>query len=159
MFREMRKKRQQLSKKESLAALQRGSSGVLALSGDDEYPYAVPVSYALDGNAIYFHSAAEGHKIDAIRRNPKASFSITDMDLILPERLTTCYRSVIAFGKIHMLNDEEEILHAVKKLGQKYLPEHMEHFLAEFERNRKKLSVFRFDIENLTGKQSKELLK
>ena len=159
MFREMRKKRQQLSKKESLAALQRGSSGVLALSGDNEYPYAVPISYVLDGSAIYFHSAAEGHKIDAIRRNPKASFSVTDMDLILPERLTTCYRSVIAFGRIRILEDAEEILHAVDKLGEKYLPEHMEHFLAEFERNRKKLCVFRFDIESLTGKQSKELLK
>ena len=159
MFREMRRKRQQLSKKESLAVLHRGSSGVLALHGDNGYPYAVPISYVLDENILYFHSAVEGHKIDCIRRDAKASFCVTDMDLILPERLTTCYRSVIAFGRITILEDAEEILNAVKKLAKKYSPEHMEHFSAEFERNQKILRVFRFDIDHLTGKQAKELLR
>ena len=53
MFREMRRKRQAISLEESIAVLMRGTSGVLAVSGDNGYPYAVPISYAYYGtNAI-----------------------------------------------------------------------------------------------------------
>ena len=45
MFREMRRKRQLLSREDSVRILQEGTSGVLALLGDEEYPYAVPLSY------------------------------------------------------------------------------------------------------------------
>ncbi len=45
MFREMRRIKQALSKEESIQILEKGTSGVLALSGDDGYPYAVPISY------------------------------------------------------------------------------------------------------------------
>ena len=48
--------------------MRRGTSGVLALSGDDGYPYAVPISYIYDGEKLYFHSARQGHKLDAIGR-------------------------------------------------------------------------------------------
>ena len=57
MFREMRRKRQALSREEISLILYRGTSGVLALSGDDNYPYAVPISYVYDGEKIYFHCA------------------------------------------------------------------------------------------------------
>ena len=65
MFREMRRNGQELPLEECTAILNRGTSGVLALSGDDNYPYAVPVSYAYDGYKLYFHCAKSGHKIDA----------------------------------------------------------------------------------------------
>ena len=68
MFREMRRKRQKLSGEETAAILHRGTNGVLALAGDDGYPYAVPVSYVYDGTYIYVHGAKAGHKIDAIAR-------------------------------------------------------------------------------------------
>ena len=66
MFRKMRRIRQQLAEEEAKAVLERGTSGVLALSGDDDYPYAVPMSYVYDGTRLIFHSALTGHKIDAI---------------------------------------------------------------------------------------------
>ena len=68
MFHEMRRKKQQLLKKDAEEILYRGSFGVLALSGDDGYPYAVPISYIYDGEKLYFHSARQGHKLDAIGR-------------------------------------------------------------------------------------------
>ena len=70
MFREMRRKKQALSNEENLAILMRGTSGVMAVSGDDDYPYAVPLSYVYHDSKIYFHCAASGHKLDAMRRNP-----------------------------------------------------------------------------------------
>ena len=68
MFREMRRKKQALPPEMSAEILERGTSGVLALSGDDGYPYALPISYVYDGGHIYFHCAKSGHKLDAIAR-------------------------------------------------------------------------------------------
>lgn len=54
MFREMRRKRQMLSEDDCKIILREGTSGVLALSGDDGYPYAVPLSYVYDGRRYFF---------------------------------------------------------------------------------------------------------
>lgn len=62
MFREMRRKKQLLSYQESIEILKNGTAGVLALLGDDDYPYAVPISYVYDNSKIYFHGARSGHK-------------------------------------------------------------------------------------------------
>ena len=82
MFRDLRRKKQLLSREETTAVLNRGTSGVLALSGDDGYPYAVPISYVYDQEqeTIYFHCAKSGHKLDAIQRSDKASFCVIDQD-------------------------------------------------------------------------------
>ena len=85
MFREMRRKKQALPKEDCAAILNRGTSGVLALAGDNDYPYAVPISYVYDGEKLYFHCAKSGHKLDAICRNPKASFCVIDQDQIVSE--------------------------------------------------------------------------
>ena len=69
MFQEMRRKRQALSQEEISDVLEKGTSGVLALSGVAGYPYAVPLSYVYDGEKIYFHCAKSGYKLDAIRGN------------------------------------------------------------------------------------------
>ena len=73
-FRPMRRRRQQLTTAECDAILCNATSGVLALTGDDGYPYAVPLSYVYADGCLYFHSAVEGHKIDAIRRDGRCSF-------------------------------------------------------------------------------------
>ena len=103
MFREMRRKKQALSNEENLAILMRGTSGVMAVSGDDDYPYAVPLSYVYHDSKIYFHCAASGHKLDAMRRNPKVSFCVIDRDEVIPQEYTTYFRSVIVFGTVRIL--------------------------------------------------------
>ena len=122
MFREMRRKNQSLSLEECALVLNRGTSGVLALSGDDQYPYAVPISYVYDGAKLYFHCAKSGHKLDAVTRNPKASFCVIDQDQVVPEEYTSYYRSVIVFGTIKILEHEEEKRIAIEKLALKYAP-------------------------------------
>ena len=66
-FRNMRRKRQQLSEEESIGILQQATAGTLALLGDNGYPYALPISYVYDDGKLYFHSAMSGHKVDTIR--------------------------------------------------------------------------------------------
>ena len=112
MFREMRRKKQILTPEKSIEILKKGTSGVLALSGDDGYPYAVPLSYVYENSMLYFHGAKEGHKIDAIRTCDKASFCVVEQDHIVPPKYTTYYRSAIAFGRIRILEDEKEVRRA-----------------------------------------------
>ena len=85
MFREMRRKRQQLSPEETEAILSRRTNGVLAVLGDEGYPYAVPLSYVWHDGRIYFHCAKSGHKLDAIRACDKVCFTVVDKDDVIPE--------------------------------------------------------------------------
>ncbi|MBS4025785.1 MAG: pyridoxamine 5'-phosphate oxidase family protein, partial [Clostridia bacterium] len=107
MFREMRRKKQLMSLEDTLAVMDRCTNGVLACLGDDDYPYAVPVSYVYHKNKIYFHSAKAGHKVEAILKNPKVSFAVIDEDTIVGSEYTTYFRSVIAFGKARIVEDYE----------------------------------------------------
>ena len=123
MFRPMRRIRQQLSQEECQAVLARGTSGVLALSGDEGYPYALPISYVYHDGKLYFHCAKSGHKLDAIRRDSKVSFCVIDQDQIVPQEYTTYFRSVIAFGRMRILEDDGEKRAAIEALSLKYAPE------------------------------------
>ena len=122
MFREMRRIKQKLSAEESSLILERNTNGILAVHGDNGYPYTVPLSYVFDGNCIYFHSAKTGHKIDAVEKDPKASFCVIDKDMIVPEEYTTYFKSVIVFGKVSEITDDEEKFQAIEKLALKYAP-------------------------------------
>ena len=158
-FREMRRKRQQLSDEESISILHKATSGTLALLGDNGYPYAVPISYVYSDSKLYFHSALSGHKIDAIRNCDKASFCVIDKDDVQPEKYTTFFRSVIAFGRIHIIEDETEKLAMARMLGNRYNPNNDESLQKEIESGLSRMLMIRFDIEHLTGKEAIELVR
>lgn len=155
----MRRKRQQLSDSESIEMLKKATSGTLALLGDGGYPYAVPISYVYEEGKLYFHSAKEGHKVDAIRDCDKASFCVIDKDDVHPEKYTTFFRSVIAFGKIHIVEDEAEKLRIARLLGNRYNPNQDEALQKEIEHGFARMLAIRFDIEHMTGKEAIELVK
>lgn len=157
-FRPMRRKRQELAQEESITILQKATSGTLALLGDNGYPYAVPISYVYHEGKLYFHSAVEGHKVDAIRQCEKASFCVIEQDEVHPEKYTTFFRSVIAFGKIHIIEDETEKLQMARMLGNRYNPNQDEALQKELENGLARMLMIRFDIEHLTGKEAKELM-
>ena len=159
MFREMRRNRQQLSEEESLAVLERGTSGVLAVLGDEGYPYAVPLSYVYRNGKIYFHCAKSGHKLEALKHCGKVSFCVVDQDQVKPEEYTTYFRSVIAFGRIRILEDDIEKRSAIEKLAVKYAPdETAENLNKAIEREWKPLCMLEMEIEHLSGKQAIELV-
>ena len=158
MFREMRRKRQQLPNEECIEILENSTSGVLAVSGDNDYPYAVPLSYVYRDGKIYFHCAKTGHKLDAIRNNPKASFCIIAADEVIPERFTTHFKSVIAFGTARIM-ENDEMRPAIDWLAEKYSPDNEEGRLKEIEREYSILCMIEFTIEHLTGKEAIELTR
>ena len=160
VFREMRRKKQALSQQEVADILHKRTSGVLALLGDNDYPYAVPISYVYDDGKIYFHSAKSGHKIDAIQRNTKASFCVIDKDLVIPEEYTTYFRSVIAFGQIKVIEDESEKRATIEKLAIKDAPgDTTTNRDNAINREWKPLCMLEMTIDYVTGKEAIELVK
>ena len=159
-MREMRRKKQALSDFECIEILENSTSGVLALLGDEDYAYAVPLSYVYDDGIIYFHCAKEGHKIDAIKKHDKVSFCVVAQDDVKKEKYTTYFKSVIAFGRISIMTDEKEIFSAIHTLAKKYFPEDTEAGRqAAVNKEYAGLCMLKLKIEHLSGKQATELLK
>ena len=160
MFRELRRKRQALSRADCEAVLSRGTSGVLALAGDDGYPYAVPLSYLYEDGKLLFHCAKAGHKLDAVARCDKASFCVIDQDRVVPEEYTTYFRSVIAFGRIRVIGDDGERRAAVERLALKYHPgDTQENRNRYIDKEWAPLCMLEMTVEHLSGKQATELLQ
>lgn len=155
MFREMRRGKQLLSMEDTRAVMERCSNGTLACLGDEDYPYSVPLSYVYFNNKIYFHSAKSGHKIDAVAKNRKVSFSVIDEDTIVSEEYTTYFRSVIAFGKARIV-DGEERLAAFQALIEKYSGDQPEESKQKEATGCTQACIIAIDVEHITGKEAIE---
>ena len=155
----MRRNRQQLSREECERILGRCTSGVLAVAGDGGYPYAVPLSYVYADGAIIFHSAMQGHKVDAIRRDNRCSFCVIEQDDIKPAEFTTYFRSVIAFGRISMLENTHEKVQALRLLGRRYSPGDEPGLQHEIDKSLDHVLLLRLDIDHFSGKEAIELAK
>lgn len=158
MFRKMRRALQQLDGAAVLEILESGSYGVLALAGDDGYPYAVPTSYVYSDGCLYFHCALSGHKPDAVKRCDKASFCVVAQDDVLPAEYTTAYKSVIAFGRVSILDGAAKRAAAIK-LAEKYNPGQPENNAYEADKGLPHMYMLSLRIEHVTGKQGKALIK
>ncbi len=154
----MRRKEQLLSQAETIAILKKGSCGVLGVSGDDEYPYAVPISYVYMDGKLFFHGAPSGHKIDGIRRNNKVSFCVIDQDEVIQKSFTTHFRSAIVFGKARILTDDQERRMAMEALLEKYSPDYIQEGQLAIARGWEKVCLVEITVEHMTGKPANDLI-
>lgn len=151
MFRDMRRKKQELSEDECIEILTDEPRGVLALLGDNDYPYAIPMSHVYEEGKIYFHGAKKGHKNDAVKNNSKASYCVIDKGVKKEGEWWYTFKSVIVFGKIKTLTDKDEKIDKLTLLGDKFFPTH-EETVNEINRLLDKTEVFEITIEHITGK-------
>ena len=159
MFRKMRRNPiQMLCQDENIEILKKATSGVLSVF-DGEYPYGVPLSYTMVGDKLYFHSAKKGHKIEAIENNANASFTVIETDDIVGAELTTYFRSVIVFGKVRILEGDDEKKAALMALADKYCKGYEEKASAEADELMKAVNVLVFDIEHISGKEAIEFAR
>lgn len=157
MERKMRRFKQQLTNEQSIEILSNTTAGVLALCDSDMQPYGVPLSHVYANGKIYFHSALKGHKVDVLKFNNKVSFTVIAQDEIHPEKYTTYFRSVIAFGSIRIIEDEAEKRRTLEILGRRYNPDDAEGLEKEIAKGFSHCLMLEMDIDRLTGKQSIEL--
>ncbi|WP_303817556.1 pyridoxamine 5'-phosphate oxidase family protein [Selenomonas ruminantium] len=137
MFRKMRRFKQQLTEEECKEVLREAKRGVLSMLGDDGYPYGIPMNHwycEVDG-ILYFHSAKEGHRMDAIRAYDKVSYCAHDEGWQKPGEWALNIRSVVVFGRMQLVTDEEKIRQICSSLVRKftndeaYLEQELKHAL------------------------------
>ena len=153
----MRRFKQLLPKEDVERILKKGKYAVWAVSGDNDYPYAVPVNYVYNGNCIYIHSATSGHKLDSIRRNPKCSLCIVDKDDIIPEEFTSYFRSVIVFGHCEFVETDKHKRDALLELCEKYSKDIDP--TDEIDRLIAHTAIIKVNIDAVTGKEAIELTR
>ena len=122
MFRELRRKNQEISHDDCIELLKKETRGVLSVIGDDGYPYGMPMNhfYNEEDGMIYFHCGLHGHREDALKRNNKVSFCVYEQGVRKEGDWIYRVRSVIVFGKIEMLNDIETVSDITTKLCYKF---------------------------------------
>ncbi len=147
----MRRQKQELSKEECIDILTNEPRGVLALLGDYDYPYAVPMSHVYVDGKIYFHGAMKGHKKDSAEKYDKVSYCVMDTGVLNDDGWSYTFKSVIAFGKIKILTDRDEKIDRLTHLGDKFFPTH-EDTVDEINRLLDRTEVFEITIEHMSGK-------
>ena len=137
--------------------MQSGRRGVLAVNGDDGYPYAVPINYFYDKDAqkIYFHGARIGHKVDSLRACDKVCFTVYGNERIKEETWAPFVQSTVVFGRCHLMKHDVQAMAVLKKLAMKYYPtEQMVE--EEIDKAGKAVQMFEIEIEHLSGKEIQE---
>ena len=157
MFRPIRRKNKELDMHAAQALLQSGRRGVLAVNGDDGYPYAIPVNYFYDADAgkIWFHGARVGHKADALRACDKVCFTVYGNETVREEAWAPFVQSVVAFGRCRLVEDAERAAVLLKKIAMKYYPNE-QLADAEIARAGKAAQLFEIALEHLSGKEVQE---
>ena len=153
MFRKMVRFKQQLSQEECIGILNTQLRGVLSVIGDDGWPYGLPINhyYCPEDGKLYFHSGRTGHKIDAIRRNSKASFCVYDEGFRREGEWALNIRSVIVFGRIEMVEDQETIYRIARQLSYKFTNDE-QYINREITRSGSRTLMFALVPEHMTGK-------
>ena len=157
MFRKVRKIKNELDKKTTKEVLKKAPRGVLALNGDDGYPYGLPLNYVYDedNNVLYFHGTKTGYKIDRIEKSPKASFTALLEEGVSDDGWSKNVSSVVAYGLLEEIEDSDFARDALVKLAQKYYPS--ENLIEEnIKANFKNTKMLAFHINYMTGKRVNE---
>ena len=152
-FRPMRRKKQALSREACIEILTREPRGVLSVLGEGDYPYGMPVNhyYCPENGKLYFHTAREGNRLDAIRAHDKVSLCVYDQGFRREGEWALNIRSVIVFGRIRVVEDQAHALEMIRGLARKFTDDagYIEH---EIETAAKHVLCLELAPEHITGK-------
>ena len=152
-FRPMRRIKQQVSEEECRKILKEEKRCVLSVHGDHGYPYGLPFDfyYNEENHKIYFHCAKVGHKIDALKADPKVSFCTWDKGFQKPGDWVWNVTSVICFGTIRFMEKDSFSKEMCRALGRKYYP-NSEDVEVELDKAYDRVQMLELTIAHMTGK-------
>lgn len=151
MFRDMRRFKQQLSEQECVDVLTHAPRGVLAVHGEDGYPYAFPMNYIYLDGKIYFHCAKTGHKLDALSSDDKVSFCVMNEGFRKSGDWALNIKSVVIFGCVKKIDSSQTAVEVVRRIGLKYYPT-AEGVEDEIRKARAHVQILELSIDHMTGK-------
>ncbi len=156
MFRELTRKHKQLPHEESVRLLCDETRGVLSVIGDEGYPYGMPMNhlYHTDGK-LYFHSGMGGHREEALTACDKASFCVYDRGERLDGDWAYTVKSVIVFGRVKKIVDEQTIREIATALSHKFTQDDV-YIRREIEQFASRTVIWCLTPEHICGKIIKE---
>ena len=157
MFRKIRKIKNEINQEDVKELLKTSRRGILAMNGDDGYPYAIPVNYFYDETEgkIFFHGAKAGYKVDCLKSSDKVCFTVIGSEMIRAEEWAPYMQSVVIFGRCQLIDDKQNAMKRLKDFAMKYYPSE-EMVLDEIKADGKATQMFEIDIEHMTGKEVQE---
>ena len=143
-------------KSQLLEILGRGKYAIIAMCRDNE-PYIATLSYGYDpaGTALYFHSAVKGRKMDFLTANPAVCATVIEDGGYVANQCSHRYRSVVLYGKMHVVEDTGERLHGLETMARQLeadLTARKEKISRLSEEAWRGMAILRLDIEEMTGK-------
>lgn len=143
--------------------LKNTKTGYLGLA-DGQMPYVVPLNFVWLNDAIYFHGAAEGRKVNIIEENANTCFTVSeDQGTItdpIPAKTDTAYLSVMVFGRIKKVMELDEAVAAMQKMLDKYVPGYYEKALEKTHVDKYRSSlgsrtaVYKITVNEITAKEN-----
>jgi len=130
----------------------------------DEQPFITPSTFWYDeeGHEIFFHSNVVGRIRANSERHPEVCFETSEYGQFLPSNIalefSMQYESVIVFGKLRVIEDEEEKRRGLYGLIEKYFPgmKPGEDYRPITDKELKQTSVYAIQIESWSGKRNWE---
>lgn len=122
----------------------------------DGAPCCVPISPARLEDALYFHCALSGEKLDNLTRNPAVCLSAVSRAEVISEKLTVGYDSAVMHGKARIVCDPHQRREALRAITERYCPDRMAQFGEEFDKFACQTVVVRVDPETITGKSNSD---
>ena len=157
MFRELARVNKKISMEECLSILKTEKRGVLSVIGENGYPYGTPMNhwYNEEDGKIYFHCGNTGHRLDALRKDNKASFCVYDEGYQKHGNWALNIKSVIVFGKIEIIDELDRIVDITTKLSHKFTQDD-EYIKEEIAQHAHRTLLLELTPEHICGKSVEE---
>ena len=157
MFKSIRKKKNEISIDEAKRLLTEARRGILAVNGDDGYPYAIPINYYYDeaDQKIFFHGSRVGHKVDSLNKCDKICFTVVGPEMVKEETWAPFVQSVVVFGRCHLVEDSTVTETRLRQFALKYYPDE-ELVNEEISISGKAVQMYEIEIEHFSGKEVQE---
>lgn len=152
MFRELRRSDRAATPEQAREILARAEWGVLSTVGEEGWPYGVPLNHVMVGDCLYAHCALDGHKLDNLEHEPRASYCAVALHEVKAAELSTRFESAIAFGRAELILENGERRFALEALAQRFSAAHPEAIAKEMAESFERTAVIRLRIEHLSGK-------
>ena len=147
----LRRKDRELTRAEALAILTRAETATVSLV-TPQGPYGFPISPVCVDGKLYFHSATEGRKIDALKADPRCWVSAYTDVVPATDKFTTYFESAMAWGDLEPVTDAQEIHAALKALCEKFTPTNMPDFSRALERSLPITALYSLRLDHVSGK-------
>ncbi|MDD3058419.1 MAG: pyridoxamine 5'-phosphate oxidase family protein [Sphaerochaeta sp.] len=156
-MRGMRRKDREMEKASALALFQSTSWMTLSMIGAEEggQPYAIPLSFVMVGEELFFHGARAGYKRECLLSDNRVCVTAVAFAETDAPAFSVAYQSVVAKGRAFLVEDESLKREALRKLCEKYTPSEMDRFDSSWEHHRLATEIWRIELLEWSGKQRK----